>query len=696
MEDSKAVDRPSISLGLDQTIVPLCKATETLLTPPRLREGDTLFIWNDPHTGKFFLDLRYIEEHGGVKQHRTYPGVSSAAQESITRIPEHRFTDFRDYNLRFRCVAAKTDFTALIIHHLWPKEQIQFRPPGLEADGEWTFPEDEEAKVEYQFLLTRFFAQTIRATRVAEYKKDKSLPPDPDFWVDREDRKLADYQKMAAHCILKFGSGAIFADRGTGKTPIGVQIISHLARVKRREGKGMLRALVICPPQVRYNWTKEFERFATVPGKVVTIKGPQLKRLKLFLELVRSDEDCAFSVGVVGYDTTPPMLETFIKLQWDIIICDESHKFKSDRTNRWKTLRKLREFSKINVPMSGSPIGNSPFDIWTQLEMCYKGASGFESLKAFRRFYGQWRDVRGQPGVQALERMKNMPLFQERLARLSFQMTKEEAGLELPDKVYDYYEVEMTKEQAQAYAEVSTKIELEIAGMDGEMSPIKIENILTKLLRLAQVTSGHIGQSAVVDEETGKILAPRKTIRLGSVNPKIEAVIDMLKDPDRDPNGKTIVWCCFVEDIEWLKERIEEEGIPCLTYYGGITHQDERDKVEELFNHSPDHRVIVCNAKCAGEGLNLVGYDWDKDKPELPTYTDHEVFMSCTWSALERGQAEDRAHRRGSRTNVRITDLIVPGTIDEEIRERVVAKQKMAQEVLDIRSILDAVFKASR
>ena len=76
---------------------------------------------------------------------------------------------------------------------------------------------------------------------------------------------------------------------------------------------------------------------------------------------------------------------------------------------------------------------------------------------------------------------------------------------------------------------------------------------------------------------------------------------------------------------------------------------------------------------------------------EYDTNCTHVVYYSGDWSQVKRTQSEDRVHRRGTREPIRITDLCVPGTIDEEIRARVFQKKKMSLEITDIRDILKAV-----
>jgi SNF2 family DNA or RNA helicase len=75
----------------------------------------------------------------------------------------------------------------------------------------------------------------------------------------------------------------------------------------------------------------------------------------------------------------------------------------------------------------------------------------------------------------------------------------------------------------------------------------------------------------------------------------------------------------------------------------------------------------------------------------VPTYTDHEFFFSQDWQAVRRQQAEDRAHRKGTRTILRVTDLAVPGTVDVDIRAKVLQKLTDALQIQDVRAILKNV-----
>lgn len=584
----------------------------------------------------------------------------------------------------------QTDYTVVMIHAAWPKDRILFL--------------SDEARISYSYLLRRFMAQSTRAVMQAEFKVKGTTPEYPKDYSENNELPLAPAQKAA----MLFGLGqegtALFMDKGTGKTATAIARVC--AEAKRTMlgtlGGGrphMMRVLCVVQNKARLNWQKEYERFANVPGKVVILRGGKLQRLKLLQAAITTESDCAWSSTIASYDTVSKDIDILERVEWDLIICDESHNFKNWNSQRWKALKRLREKSLRRQILTGSPIGNHIFDLYTQLEFLYEGASGFKNFKSFRSWHGKFvngvADATGH-SVEKLVGLKNVPLLQERLSRLSFSLTKAEAGLHLPDKVYDMVEVSMTPTQTDYYRKIATQLALEIEKFMETSTLSKsmtTNHILTRLLRLAQITSGFVKWNAEIDPETGETVPGTGTIeQIPGGNPKIDALLEELQDPDNDPNEKTIVWCIWREDLRAVCDALTEKGIKFATIHGGIPEKG-REQAEYDFNNDPSVKVLVCNPQTAGDSLNLVGYDWQEKESKLPTYTGHEIYFSCNWSYLMRTQSEDRAHRRGTRKTVRITDIVVPGTIDEDIRERVKGKEQMALEIQDIREILKRVLE---
>jgi superfamily II DNA or RNA helicase len=688
-------------------VSPLTSSTEREFRELKLQERDHLVVWLDADGRKLLARVMALtpctdptrETEKGVdgRSFEQWGYPSYEARGFFERIPERELADKRGSDPEMRDVfkLAATDFTALLIKSLWPDDRVVYR--------------SEHSKVLVDYLVARFARQSTFAEQLARFKVLGEVPavparysttysqhPDPDV-------QLAPYQEAVCRASLGVEAVAWFMEQGTGKTAASIQRICTEAATKRAETGRMYYALVVCPPQVRLNWKNEFGRFATKAGKVVICRGGPSKRIGLLTKAISADDDCNYGVAVIAYDSLVESLDAFKRVPWDLVVFDESHRFKSHTTARAKCMMGLRESSKQRMELTGTPIGNSVMDLFSQLEVLGEGLSGFTNYKSYREFHGVWESNDGAGrGVEKLVGVKNVPLLQERLARLSFMITKKEAGLQLPEKQPQTIEVEMTAAQADVYSQISQELALEIEdAMSGEVNSMVIENVLTKLLRLAQVTSGHVTFPAITSEE-GAVLREKKVSRIDGGNPKVDALVEFLKDEDRDPKAKTVVWACWREDIHHIDERLKAEGIAHELYYGG-TKSNARDDIVHRFNHDPNLRVLVCNAATAGEGLNLLGYCPDKNcvhhregDGSRETYCDAAIFFSQTWSALARSQAEDRVHRRGTKHPIQLIDLTVPGTIDEQIRSRVIEKREMARTVTDVREILESVLGTLR
>jgi SNF2 family DNA or RNA helicase len=566
------------------------------------------------------------------------------------------------------------------------------------AFGERIMFISEETEAEFNRLCTFFADGAHTAAEIAHFKASGLLPKLPECWRELKDTPLSPYQRCAVAVSLKKEAFALFMDKGTGKTATAIQRVNVECQmlesigggVARPDGGRMMRVLVICPNQVRINWQREFAKFSWTKGKVSTIRGSLPDRVKQLAASIAPSDNCNFSATIIGYDSLARTIDYFSLLEWDLIICDESHYFKDPRTERYNSLAKMRLASRRRMVLTGTPIGNSPMDLWSQLEFMNNGLSGFHSFKSFRSFHGVFEGTNiAESGVQKLVGLQNIPLLQERLSRVSFSVSKDEAGLCLPDKVRSIHEIEMTTYQADVYKRMQEQLALEIEDkLAGDVDEVTAKNILVQLLRLAQITSGFITFDAVYDED-GREIRARKTQELSPENPKVEATLEILRE--QDPNAKAIIWCNFIHNIEVLSKALTAAGIVHGCYFGGTSHAD-RDALVDRFNNDPTFKVLIANPATAGEGLNLLGYNLS-DPDNSITYCDLEIFFSSNWSAIQRSQAEDRAHRRGTRMPVTIVDLVVPGTIDQEILDRVTKKRDMADTVSDLRETLNRILQ---
>lgn len=655
---------------------PLSDATRHALeTLPTLGPHDYLEVHQDEETEDFLLkadtwrpvDTATNRAHDGTPVERCSKWLEAHVSKWYSAFPEREWTRGVPAYLR----VPVTDYTCLLIQACWPASRIIF----MSLDAE----------VYYLHTLARFLSGNARAAMQARFKRNREVPSAPAGFREVAGLELADYQHVAVSFVAHQEQGCLYMDMGTGKTPITVAVVCAEAR----EAERMQRVLVVCPPEVRINWQREFARFASCPGKVCVLRGDAYRRLRLLTHAVREDLEVRFSACIVSYDTVSNDVEYLAAVPWDRIVTDEAHWFKGPETRRWAALARLRDSAARRLELTGTPIANTYRDLWTQLEFLGQGMSGFSSFEAFRTFHGKYEGLGDESGVEKLVGLKNVPLMQERLARVSFMITKEEAHLNLPEKTYDYHEVKMTPRQQKFYDAMVRQMVIELeeeAARDARR--MTASHVLTKLMRLAQITSGFVAWDAEINPDTGDVLTAREIEQIDpGRNPKILAVERMMRE--RDPLCKTLIWACFREDVSCLTSHLEARGFIGGHYYGDTPERLRQEQVDR-FNRDDDFTFLVLNPQSAGMGLNLVGYDVERpDASEM--WCGHEIFASCNWSSVLRSQAEDRAHRRGTRRNVRITDLVIPDTIDPEIRQAVTDKQTMAMEIQDVSEILERV-----
>ena len=661
----------SLDTIIERFLEPLNDETRNLLKPIQVINDYIELSCDD--TGKNFIVRLYAK----LGDRETYPSYST--RKLIQRIPQRKNLHSSDGSEHWRF--AGTDFTALILHAVWPAEHLIF---------------DEEARILFNFLLTRFLRQTQSAQKYAEYKLNGILPETPSDFIDHPEYPLMTFQQVAVFAQSHMEGSNLWMEQGTGKTPIIISRINYEAHKTYVKDKRMYRALIVVPKNVRTGWQKKIMQFAIRPGKVTILSGGQLNRIKLMVDAFKPDEKSEYTIVICSYETVLRSWNAMRLVEWDLCTLDEAHMIKSPSTKRWKQMIELRERCVARCGLTGTPFANTLFDVFTQLEWLGEGLSGFTNYKAFKSYYGKFLPKDPNRQFDVLTGYQNLPILQERIARLCFQVTRKEALPELPDKTYDIIDVTMTDKQHDFYMQLRDQLLIEIENdLQRESDTPKqltANHILTKLLRLSQITAGFLKWDAQYSDD-GDILNGEYLVEEINPNPKIEVLVDFIKNTS--DKAKIIVWTDKVPAIKSISKRFTAEGIKHVTYFGG-TKDAARDEAERAYNEDADMKVFVGNPAAGGTGLDLWGHipTWDGTDKDHGCDTRFVIYYSQNWSMIHRSQSEDRAMRRGTRASVQYLDLIVPGTIDEEIAVRVTKKKMNALELQDVRAVMQRILES--
>jgi SNF2 family DNA or RNA helicase len=331
------------------------------------------------------------------------------------------------------------------------------------------------------------------------------------------------------------------------------------------------------------------------------------------------------------------------------MVIDESSTIRTSTAKRTQNAILLGMKAVANRISTGSLIDNSPLNAYSQFEFLKHGCLGFTSYYSFRAHYAELVDVRmGEKKFKKVAGYRNLEDLRKRLSLHSFIIKKEDC-LDLPEKIYQTYNVDLTVEQVAAYSAMKKRCMAEI---NGELVSAKI--VLTKLLRLHQIVCG----STKLDSgETVEIKSNR-----------VQALLDILEET----SGQVIVWATYRADIFAIKKALDlEYGTEATLTYFGDSSDDEKQKAKRVFyrgNDAEGVRFLVSNPVTGGFGNNFT------------SCTTH-IYFSNDYNAETRNQSEDRSHRIGQTERVTYIDLVCPGTVDEKIIAALKKKKSLSDEI---------------
>ena len=443
---------------------------------------------------------------------------------------------------------------------------------------------------------------------------------------------------------------AYFMEMGTGKSKVLVDNIAMLY------DKGKINAaMIIAPKGVYRNWFSQ-EIPTHLPGHinvktVLWTASISKAKDKEYQSLFETDYDLHILVMNVEAFSSKKGAEfalKFLRSHKTLMAVDESTTIKTPTANRTKSITAIAPLAKYRRILTGSPVTKSPLDLYSQCKFLHEDLLGFTSYYAFRQRYAHMvtRNFGGRQ-VQIVGSYKRLDELSESLKPFSYRVLKEDC-LDLPDKIYIKRYVELTDEQKKNYSSMK---QIALTAINGRT--ITAPHVLTQLMRLHQITCGHIK----LDNDEIVNLKNNRVTELMNVLEEVE--------------GKAIIWANYIHDIENIVKEIKKEygDNSVVQYYGAIDSEKRQKNIEQFQNPNSPVRFFVGNPQTGGYGITL-------------TQANTVIYYSNGYDLEKRLQSEDRAHRIGQKKSVTYIDLIAEKTVDEKIVKALRKKIDIASEIL--------------
>ena len=465
--------------------------------------------------------------------------------------------------------------------------------------------------------------------------------PNPSIPMPVKAKPYAHQYKAFEFACTKFGilpgefsSGvALLMEMGTGKTITSIGIAGALYQF----GK-IKRVLVVAPLSILGVWEEEFSRFADYPYTLTVLKGPSSKKA----ETLRSIGRNGLQIVVVNYESAWRIEKDILAFDADLIIADEAHKLKEARASQSKAMHHFGDKARYKLLLTGTVITNRELDVFSQYRYLNRKVFG-DSFYVFRNRYF---DMVGYGNH--IPRFRNYMLddFLQRMHSMAFRVTKEEC-LDLPGITEEVRTVELEPKAMKIYKELQKESYTELGKKE-----VSAVNILTKLLRLSQVTGGHLTD----DEGDNNAVSTAK----------LDALSDIL-DSAMAEEKKIVVMARFVPELNDIEALLKKRGIGFASVRGGVKNRGEEIR---RFQEDSDCRAFVGQIAAAGLGITLAA-------------ASTMVFYSLDYSMSNFEQAKARIHRVSQTENCLYIYLVAKGTVDTKVLRALQQKVDLAKALVD-------------
>lgn len=371
---------------------------------------------------------------------------------------------------------------------------------------------------------------------------------------DPSSRGLFDYQVNGRDWLAARDWALLADEMGLGKTAQAISAAE--ARGPRSQ------VLILAPALAKHHWAREVKRWAGENATVLDGLRPEPELLQRGRYVIanydilsgqrRRDE----AGKMLARNGLPGWGDVLAERKFPIVICDEAHLLRGDRSRRTKAVRGVAAGSTCVWLLTGTPMPNRVRDLWALWDLASGGLAG--PFWPWARAYADAR--KGQYGWEA-DGASRTDELRQRMSFWCLGRTKVEVGLQLPPFRREVVPVDVGK-----------------AAHRETFDPTAPDRV------------------RVVDT------ALRATARA-----KRPAVVDMAAEAVA-AGQKVVVLVYLREQAEAIGHDLHEAGVACSVVTGAQS-TDQRDVAAQAFREHVSACAFVATIDSVGVAISLVGAD---------------------------------------------------------------------------------------
>jgi SNF2 domain-containing protein/helicase-like protein len=448
---------------------------------------------------------------------------------------------------------------------------------------------------------------------------------------------------------------ALFFEPRTGKTKTTVDIASIL-HLK----KGVRKVLVIAPNRVLGTWVQEIATHSPLVCQTYVWdsktrkKGPPPQPPAAYdLQFVIVNFEAFGTPGrrtksgrrsrASGRFKNRTMLTKWLAGEDAMIVVDESHKLKNPSGMASNMIVGMRSMFTHHMILTGTPITKAKraADIYMQFHLINPSrfAAWGSTYDDFKNHTGRWISTNGFP-QWVKERPAGMRDLRNGLHKDGMVVRRDDC-FDLPEKLPDRIIPVPLTTSGRHYDEMAQEMVTQLE--NGEIAEASIPLIVT--LRLAQITSGHVGILEPHPTNPNKQIS--KPVTIG--REKLRALKELLEEETIEREEKVVIVARWRPDLNDIRLLCKKLGIRSWSIQGGLTRHETDNALREFKRHEGAGAMIV-QPQAGGVGVDM-------------STASEMIWYSLTPSYVDFKQMNDRIAL--AKRGVRYTYLLAPGTVDD-------------------------------
>jgi SNF2 family DNA or RNA helicase len=436
--------------------------------------------------------------------------------------------------------------------------------------------------------------------------------------------------EVAKQVVENMNGKAILADEvGLGKTiEAGLILKEYMIR-------GLVKkVLILVPASLVSQWAMELNTKFHIPA---------IAQKKSYVW-----EQCDVVVSSIDTAKRAPHRDIINNLNYDLIIIDEAHKLKNNKTKNYEFVQNLKK--RFCLLLTATPIQNRIEEIFNLVSLLKPGHLGSETA-----FFDKYKkDARTVNDDEHLRELVNKVMIRNRRA---------DTGIEWTKRHVETIPIQFSEQERALYDSIQSLRGSESGLSSSQFSLMTLQReacssreavFYTLRNMLQRQENPSVGFQNTIAQLIKRVEAVTK-------NSKAEKALELIQQI----NDKVIIFTEYRATQLYLQWFLKQNGITSVPFRGGFK-RGKKDWMRELFQKNVQ---VLIATEAGGEGINL-------------QFCSHIINFDLPWNPMRLEQRIGRIHRLGQEKDVKIYNFATKATVEEHVLKLLYEKINLFEKVI--------------